>query len=296
MYHGIVSRNGLRFTGYNPVIHFKTLKMKNKVVIITGASSGIGKALAFSFGQEGSKIVITGRTEAPLLEVSQALSKAGIDNLAIVSDVSIEQDNIDVVNKTIQKYGKIDVLINNAGISMRSMFEDCDLKVIKSLMDINFWGTVYATKYALPHIKATKGSIVGVSSIAGYRGLPVRTGYSASKFALNGFLEALRTELLHTGVHVLTACPGFTASNIRVAALGSDGSSKGETMRDEGNMMTSEEVADRILRAVKNRDRGMILTLKGNAIIWINKLFPKLADRLTYNELAKDSDSPLGRK
>jgi dehydrogenase/reductase SDR family member 7B len=296
MYHGIVSRNGLRFTGYNPVIHFKTLKMKNKVVIITGASSGIGKALAFSFGQEGSKIVITGRTEAPLLEVSQALSKAGIDNLAIVSDVSIEQDNIDVVNKTIQKYGKIDVLINNAGISMRSMFEDCDLKVIKSLMDINFWGTVYATKYALPHIKATKGSIVGVSSIAGYRGLPVRTGYSASKFALNGFLEALRTELLHTGVHVLTACPGFTASNIRVAALGSDGSSKGETMRNEGNMMTSEEVADRILRAVKNRDRGMILTLKGNAIIWINKLFPKLADRLTYNELAKDSDSPLGRK
>jgi dehydrogenase/reductase SDR family member 7B len=269
--------------------------MKDKVVIITGASSGIGKALAFSFGHQGSKIVITGRTEATLLEVSQALSKAGIDNLAIVSDVSIEQDNIDVVNKTIKKYGKIDILINNAGISMRSMFADCDLKVIKSLMDINFWGTVYATKYALPYIRESKGSIVGVSSIAGYRGLPVRTGYSASKFAVNGFLEALRTELLHTGVHILTACPGFTASNIRVAALGSDGSSKGETMRDEGKMMSSEEVAERILKAVKNRDRGMILTFKGNAIIWINKLFPKLADKLTYNELAKDSDSPLGK-
>jgi dehydrogenase/reductase SDR family member 7B len=270
--------------------------MKDKVVIITGASSGIGKALAFSFGREGSKIVITGRKEVPLMEVSQELTKSGIDNLAIVSDVSIEQDNIDVINKTIQKFGKIDILINNAGISMRSMFEDCDLKVIKSLMDINFWGTVFATKYALPYIKATKGSIVGVSSIAGYRGLPVRTGYSASKFAVNGFLEALRTELLHTGVHVLTACPGFTASNIRVAALDSDGNSKGETMRDEGKMMTSEEVADKILKAVKNRDRGMILTLKGNAIIWINKLFPKLADRLTYNELAKDSDSPLAKK
>jgi dehydrogenase/reductase SDR family member 7B len=270
--------------------------MKNKVVIITGASSGIGKSLAFSFGREGAKIIITGRKEASLLKVSQALSEAGIDNLAIVSDVSIEADNVDMINKTIQKYGKIDILINNAGISMRSMFEDCDLKVIKSLMDINFWGTVYATKYALPHIKSTKGSIVGISSIAGYRGLPVRTGYSASKFAVNGFLEALRTELLHTGVHVLTACPGFTASNIRVAALGSDGSSKGETMRDEGKMMKSEEVADRILKAVKNRDRGMILTLKGNAIIWINKLFPKLADRLTYNELAKDNDSPLQRK
>jgi dehydrogenase/reductase SDR family member 7B len=202
---------------------------------------------------------------------------------------------VDMVDKTIQKYGKIDIVINNAGISMRSMFEDCDLNVIKSLMDINFWGTVYATKYALPHIKASKGSIVGVSSIAGYRGLPVRTGYSASKFAVNGFLESLRTELLHSGVHVLTACPGFTASNIRMVALGSDGTSKGETMRDEGKMMSSEEVADRILKAVKNRDRDMILTIKGKAIIWINKLFPKLADKLTYNELAKDSDSPLNK-
>ena len=270
--------------------------MKDKVVIITGASSGIGKALALSFGREGAKIVITGRKEVPLLEVSQNLTNSDIDNLAIVSDVSIEQDNIDVVNKTIEKYGKIDILINNAGISMRSMFEDCDLKVIKSVMDINFWGTVYATKYALPHIKAAKGSIVGVSSIAGYRGLPVRTGYSASKFAVNGFLEALRTELLHTGVHVLTACPGFTASNIRVASLGSDGNSKGESMRDEGNMMSSEEVADRILVAIKNRDRDMILTLQGKAIIWINKLFPKLADKLTFDTLAKEKDSPLARK
>ncbi|PWK20261.1 short-subunit dehydrogenase [Arcicella aurantiaca] len=270
--------------------------MKDKVVIITGASSGIGKALAFSFGNEGAKIVITGRKEAPLLEVSQELSKLGIENLAIVSDVSIESDNADMVQKTIDKFGKIDILINNAGISMRAMFEDCDLNVIKTLMDINFYGTVYATKYALPYIKATKGSIVGVSSIAGYRGLPVRSGYSASKFAMNGFLEALRTELLHTGVHVLTACPGFTASNIRVASLGADGSSKGDSMRDEGKMMASEEVADRILKAVKNRDRGMILTLQGKMAVLINKLFPKLADKLVYNALAKEKDSPLAKQ
>ena len=268
-------------------------KMKNKVVIITGASSGIGKALAFAFGQEGANIVITGRKKEPLFEVSDELTKQGIDNLPIVSDVSIEADNIDVVNKTIEKYGKIDILINNAGISMRSMFEDCDIDVIKKVMDINFYGTVYATKYALPYIKETKGSIVGVSSIAGYRGLPVRTGYSASKFAMNGFLEALRTELLHTGVHVLTACPGFTASNIRVASLGSDGNSKGDSMRDEGNMMSSEEVAQHILKAVKNRDRDMVLTLQGKAIIFINKWLPKLADKLTFNALAKEKDSPL---
>ncbi len=269
--------------------------MKNKVVIITGASSGIGKALAFAFGQEGAKIVITGRKKEPLLEVSEALTNQGIDNLPIVSDVSIEADNADVVHKTIEKYGKIDVLINNAGISMRSMFEDCDIEVIKKVMDINFYGTVYATKYALPYIKETKGSIVGVSSIAGYRGLPVRTGYSASKFAMNGFLEALRTELLHSGVHVLTACPGFTASNIRVASLGSDGNSKGETMRDEGNMMSSEEVAQHILKAVKKRDRDMVLTLQGKMVVFLNKWLPKLTDKLTYNTLAKEKDSPLKR-
>lgn len=270
--------------------------MKDKVVIITGASSGIGKALAFSFGRAGAKIVITGRKVTPLLEVSQELTLQGIENFAFVSDVSLEADNIEMVEKTVEKYGKIDILINNAGISMRSMFADCEVEVIKTVMNINFYGTVYATKYALPYIKATKGSIVGVSSIAGYRGLPVRSGYSASKFAVNGFLEALRTELLHTGVHVLTACPGFTASNIRVASLGSDGNSTGESMRDEGNMMSSEEVADRILKAVKNRDRDMVLTLQGKAIILINKLFPKLADKLTFNALAKEKDSPLLRK
>jgi dehydrogenase/reductase SDR family member 7B len=270
-------------------------RMKNKVVIITGASSGIGKALAFAFGKEGAKIVITGRNQEPLFDVSEALINLGIDNMPIVSDVSIEADNANVINKTIKKYGKIDVLINNAGISMRSMFEDCDIDVIKKVMDINFYGTVYATKYALPYIKATKGSIVGVSSIAGYRGLPVRTGYSASKFAMNGFLEALRTELLHTGVHVLTACPGFTESNIRVASLGSDGNSKGESMRDEGNMMSSEEVAQHILKAVKNRDRDMVLTLQGKMVVFLNKWLPKLTDKLTYNALAKEKDSPLKR-
>jgi dehydrogenase/reductase SDR family member 7B len=269
--------------------------MNNKVVIITGASSGIGKALAFAFGREGAKIIITGRKKEPLVEVSNALTAAGIDNLPIVSDVSIETDNQDVVNQTIAKYGKIDILINNAGISMRAMFEDCEVEVIKKVMDINFYGTVYATKYALPHIKATKGSIVGISSIAGYRGLPVRTGYSASKFAMNGFLEALRTELLHTGVHVLTACPGFTASNIRVASLGADGQSKGDSMRNEEKMMSSEEVAEHILKAVKNRDRDMVLTLQGKMVVFLNKWLPKLTDKLTFNALAKEKDSPLKR-
>jgi dehydrogenase/reductase SDR family member 7B len=184
--------------------------MKDKVVIITGGSSGIGKAMAFVFGHEGAKIVVSARHREALEEVGRELTNQNIPNITVVADVSHELDNKRLIDTTIEKFGKIDILINNAGITMRSMFADLeDIDVIKKVMDVNFYGTVYATKFALPHILKTNGSIVGISSIAGYRGLPVRTGYSASKFAVNGFLEALRTELLKTEVHILTACPGL---------------------------------------------------------------------------------------
>jgi dehydrogenase/reductase SDR family member 7B len=267
--------------------------MKDKVVIITGASSGIGKACAEAFGKAGAKIVITGRRLDALQQVSDALTSQGVDNLAVVADVSVETDNEKVVQHTLDRYGKIDVLINNAGITMRAMFEDVDLSVIRQVMDTNFYGTVYATKYALPHILKTKGSIIGISSIAGYRGLPVRCGYSASKFAMQGFLEALRTELLHKGVHVMVACPGFTTSNIRNSALVKDGSVGGETVRDEDKMMSAEEVAQHILKATLRRKRDLILTGQGKMTVFLNKWFPGLMDKMVYNHLAKEKDSPL---
>lgn len=267
--------------------------MHGNVVLITGGSSGIGRALAFSFGQAGARIVITGRQEPALQAVGQELTAAGIENLAIVADVSVRNDNERMVRETIRRFGRLDILINNAGISMRAMFADADPEVLRKVMDINFFGTVYATHYALPYIRQAKGSIVGISSIAGYRGLPVRSGYSASKFAMNGFLEALRTELLRDGVHVLTACPGFTTSNIRFTALGKDGEVKGETMRDESTMMSAEEVADRILAATKARRRSLILTSQGKLTVFLNKWLPGLMDRMVYNTLAKEKDSPL---
>jgi short-subunit dehydrogenase len=152
---------------------------------------------------------------------------------------------------------------------------------------------VYATKYALPYILKNQGSIVGISSIAGFRGLPGRTGYSASKFAMNGFLEALRTELLHTGVHVLTACPGFTESNIRKVALNKDGKNQGESPRNEADMMTSEEVAKHILKAVQRRKRTLVLTRQGKLVVFFNKWLPKFIDRQVYKSFAKEADSPL---
>ena len=267
--------------------------MNNKIVLITGASSGIGRAMAFAFGREGAKIVICARNADALDQVARELRQATIDVLALTADVSVEADVKRLIEQTIAHYGRLDVLINNAGITMRSMLVDTDPAVIQKVMDINFMGTVYATRYALPHIQQTKGSIVGISSIAGYRGLPVRSGYSASKFAMNGFLEALRTELLHSGVHVLTACPGFTASNIRFTALDAHGQVAGETVRDESSMMSADECADHILRAVKTRKRELILTTQGKLTVFLNKWLPALMDRLVFNTLAKEKNSPL---
>lgn len=267
---------------------------QQKVVIITGGSSGIGKALAQELGRQGARVVITGRREKELFDAANDLQQQGIQVLAVVSDVSVQAQTHEVVQQTIEKFGRIDILINNAGMTMRSMFEDADVDAtIRRLMDVNFMGTVYMTQAALPYIKKTKGSIVGISSIAGFRGLPVRTGYSASKFALNGFLEALRSELLPQGVHVLTACPGFTASNIRYAALDAHGQTAGSTVRDEAKMMTSEEVAHRISQALLRRKRTLILTSEGILTVWLNKLFPRLTDWLVIRELAKEEDSPL---
>ena len=267
--------------------------MKNKVVIITGGSSGIGKALAVVFGKNGSKVVITGRNTANLEEAANELTALGIDNFSFVGDVSNELENDLLVKAVIEKYGKIDVLINNAGLSMRALFADLDLSVIRKLMDVNFYGTVFATKYALPHILESKGSIVAISSVAGYRGLPARTGYSASKFAIHGFLESLRTELLKSGVHVLLACPGFIATNIRNSALTANGQVQGDSPLEEKNLMTAEEAATHIYQAVVKRKRDIVLTTQGKLTVWLNKLIPGFMDGVVYNHFRKEKDSPL---
>jgi len=267
--------------------------MKDKVVIITGGSSGIGKALAESFSKNGSRVLITGRSKDDLLVAQQSLKTKGLEVAIFQADVSLESDNRLMVEEALRLFGQIDVLINNAGISMRALFEEFDLEAFKKVMGINFYGAVYATKHALPHILKSKGSIVGISSINGKRSSPARSAYSASKFAMEGFLEALRTEVMKRGVHVLVASPGFTASNIRKRSLTKDGTPQGDSPRKEQEMMTSEEVADRIYKAVVNRKRDLVLSVKGNLAVWINKWWPTLADKIVYNELAKEPDSPF---
>lgn len=267
--------------------------MENKVVVITGASSGIGRALALAYAHDGYSLVLAARNKEKLDQLAEEISERKIEVITVKTDVSREEDCINLVKSAIEKFGQIDVLINNAGISMRALFKDLELDVLRKLMDVNFWGTVYCTKYALPHLLSRGGSVVGVSSIAGYKGLPGRTGYSASKFAIHGFLETLRTENLKTGLHVLLACPGFTASNIRKTALGSDGSQQGESPRQEAEMMSAEEVAEKIKQAVEKRKRSLVLTTQGKMTVLLNKLFPGMMDKMVYKHMAKEPDSPF---
>jgi short-subunit dehydrogenase len=266
--------------------------MRDKVVVITGASSGIGKALAQSFAREGSKLVLAARRIDRLKILEEELQ--GTEILSVQTDVAVEDDCRNLIEQAISRFGKIDVLINNAGISMRAIFEEVELDVIRKLMDVNFWGTVYCTKYALPHLLKSKGSVVGVISIAGHVGLPGRTGYSASKFAVRGFLDTLRIENLKKELHVLVVAPGFTASEVRKVALNAKGTTQGESPRDEAKMMSAAECADHIYKAVVKRKRHLILTfIEGKFTVFLNKFFPSLLDKLAYNHMAKEPDSPF---
>ena len=232
---------------------------KDKVIIVTGASSGIGLASAQKFASLGAKVVLAARSLDKLEKIASDLNQrfaahnSQLIAHCIKTDVTKEEDCKNLIDQTVRHFGKIDVLVNNAGISMRAVFKDLDLTVMKSLMDTNFWGTVYCTKYALPYLLKSKGSVVGVISTAGYVGLPARTGYSASKFAVRGFLETLRIEHLYDGLHVMIFAPGFTTSNIRNVALTADGSPQGETPRNEERMMSAERVARIMARGIMKK-------------------------------------------
>lgn len=264
-----------------------------KTVLITGGTSGIGRALALRFAHAGYNVALSGRNSDRLLAIKSELDKCNVGSLCIESDVSNESDCRNLIEETVNCFGSIDVLINNAGISMRAILNDLQLDVLRKVMDINFWGTVYCTKFALPYLLKSGGSVVGVSSIAGKNGLPGRTGYSASKFAMEGFLQSVRTENLKKGLHVLVACPGFTESSIRGSALGPDGSAQSESPRDEKKMMTAQEVADHIYHAVVHRKRDLVLTKQGKLAVWLGRLFPSLSDKLVFKHMSSEQGSPF---
>lgn len=264
-----------------------------KVFIVTGASSGIGKAIALEAAKQGANVVVAARNFEKLEAVAQAIDGFGVKCLPVKTDVSKKEEAENLINKTVEKFGKIDVLVNNAGVSMRSMFNELELDVFEKVMNINFNGTVYCTRYAINHILKQKGSVVGVSSISGFTPLPARTAYVASKYAMYGFLTTLGLENITKGLHVLIAHPWFVESEIRRNALQADGTKQGETPRNEEKMMTAEETALIILKGIRKRKRVIVMTLLGKFGWFSEKLLPRWTYKKLYKEMAKEPGTPL---
>jgi len=262
-------------------------------VIITGASSGIGRSLAIELAKRKARLSLAARNQPALEDLKAEIKSHGVDVMECPTDVSKEHDCQVLIERTLEHFGRIDILIVNAGISMRAILEELDLSVFDTVMKVNLWGAVYCTKYALPHLLKAKGSVVGVSSIGGYVGLPARTAYCASKSALQGFMDSLRTENLKTGLHVLVVCPNYTESNIRKQALNAKGEHQDESPINEGSVMSSQEVAIIIANAIEKRKRRVTLTFEGKLIVFLSKFFPSIIEKIAFKRITAEPGSPI---
>lgn len=256
-------------------------KFAYKVIIITGASSGIGRALALELAKVQASIVLAARSEDDLREIAVRCREKGARALVVPTDVAEKEQCRHLVEKTIEEYGQIDILVNNAGISMWAYFEEFeDLDRFDEMMQVNYMGAVYCTKFALPYLKKSKGLIVAVSSLAGKTGVPTRSGYSASKHAMVGFFESIRVELMDSGVDVSLVYPGFVATEIRKRAFGEDGAPLGVSPIQEDKAMTPEECARIMVKGMAKRKREIVMTLRGKIGQWIKLIAPGLVDKI----------------
>jgi len=262
--------------------------MKDKVVVITGASKGIGAELARQLAAKGSKLVLAARSEKELEEVAAACKKLGASVVTVKADVTTERDCQAIVAGAMVAYGRLDALVNNAGATMWARFEDIeDMEILKRIMDVNYMGAVYCTKHALPLLKQSKGLIVGISSLAGRTGVPTRTGYSAAKHAMTGFFDSLRIELEDSGVAVTMIYPGFVATGIRENATGPDGKPILVSPVKEGEVMSVEDCARRIVTAMERREREVVMTARGKIGLILKVFAPSLIDRIARRAVEK---------
>ena len=250
--------------------------------IITGASEGIGRALAEALARRGEQVVLAARSADRLDEVARACESLGGRALAVPTDVTDPAQCAALVARTLERFGSLDRVVHNAGLTMWARFDEItDLTLFERLMRVNYLGAVYLTHHALPHLKKSRGLLVAVSSLTGKTGTPTRTGYAASKHAMQGFFDSLRVELRGSGVGVLVVSPGFVATDIRAHALGPDGQPRQESLRDEGQgTMSLDECTAILLDAIDHRSRDVVMTRAGRAAPWLKLLAPGLLDRL----------------
>jgi short-subunit dehydrogenase len=259
-----------------------------KVVVVTGASQGIGKALALGLAPQRLRLVLAARDEAALNAVAAECRARGAEALVVRTDVADEASCRALVERAVRDFGGIDVLVNNAGMGMLARFEDVtDLSPYERLMRVNYLGSVYPTFYALPHLRRSRGQIVAVSSLAGLSGVPMRTAYAATKHAQIGFFDSLRVELRGTGVDVTVVCPYWVRSEIRRRAAGPDGKTVGASPVREDEVMTAEECARLMVRAMERRQRLLVMTFRGKLGRWVKLVAPALVDRMSAAAVRK---------
>jgi short-subunit dehydrogenase len=262
--------------------------VKDNVAIITGASKGIGAELARQLAAKGAKLVLAARSEKELEEVAAQCRKLGAPVVCMRADVSIERDCQALVSGAVVAFGRLDTLVNNAGVSMWARFEDIqDMSILERIMQVNYMGAVYCTCHALPHLRASGGRIVGVASLAGMVGVPTRTGYSASKHAMRGFFDSLRIELDGSGVTVTMIYPGFVSTGIRENASGPDGQPIAISPVKEGEVMSVDDCARRIVRAIEGREREVVMTARGKMGLWLKLIAPGLIDRIAKRAIER---------
>jgi short-subunit dehydrogenase len=252
-----------------------------KSIVVTGASSGIGRALCLALAPQQPRLVLAARDAARLEEVAAQCRAAGAQTLVVPTDVTSTEDCRRLVERTVEAFGGLDVLVNNAGTSMLSRFDELeDLSVYDRLMKVNYLGCVYPTYYALPHLKRSRGQIVVMGSLAGLTGVPTRTGYAATKHAVFGFFDSLRIELEGTGVSVTIIAPYFVVSEIHRRSTGPDGKPLGKSPMQEDKLMTAEECAALTVKAMERRQRLLITNWRGHLGRLVRIFAPGIVDRL----------------
>lgn len=250
----------------------------DKVVIVTGSGSGIGKATARAMGQQGAQVVINGRNPEKLAQAEQALRAGGVEAFAVVADVATAAGAQQLVDATLQQYGKIDVLINNAGMSSRGYFDTLSPVVMEDMLHINVLGSLYPTRAALSALKESQGSVIFISSVAGIRGLPETSLYCASKMALTSIAESLRVELWEDRIHVGIVYVGITRNDPGKQVIDADGSRITLRQRDQRRAQAPDTVAQSILTLIRKRRFKTTLTTLGKINRWANVLFPRIVD------------------
>lgn len=255
---------------------------KNKVVLITGSSMGIGKNLALALGQKGAKIVLNGRNKQRLDQLHKEFREVEIDFIAIAGDISVYNDCVEIVDKTISEYGQIDVLVNNAGIATMSGFEDMNPDIFKKVIDVNLNGSVFITKAALPFIKEQRGGILFIGSIAGIHGIPEYSAYSCSKMALTALVESLRIEMKNTGIYIGHAYVGFTENDPDKTFLTQSGNTEALPSRANVKQMPVKELVSGLIAMIEKRKTTATFTFIGKLNKIVNRISPKLVHRILH--------------